>query len=114
VTDTTTTQAQPKKRKRIFMWTFLVIQALFLIWLITALAGKTGPTAAQVAQFCGKGQWQGVFKSYHDCVVHGANGLTAAGDIGKGIAVGLIIGLWVAADVILGIGRLVVVLARRR
>jgi hypothetical protein len=27
--------------------------------------------------------------------------LTAAGDIGKGIAVGLIIGLWVAADFIM-------------
>ena len=90
-----------------------MIQALFLIWLITALAGKTGPTAAQVAQFCGRGQWQGVFNSYYDCGVHGANGLAATGDIGKGMAVGLIIGLW-AADVILGIGRLVVVLARRR
>jgi hypothetical protein len=72
------------------------------------------PNWGQVAQFCGKGQWQGVFRSYNDCVVHGAHGLTAAGDIGKGIAAGLIIGLWVAADVILGIGRLVVVLARRR
>lgn len=40
-------------------------------------------------------------------------GLNDAADAGKGIAVGLIIGLWVAVDVILGIGRIVVLLGRR-
>ena len=97
------------------MWFFLAVQALFLIWLITGLAtAHPSPTAAQVAQFCGHGQWQGLFTSYHDCVVHGANGLPAAAELGTGICSVLIIGLWVAADVILGIGRLLVVLARRR
>ena len=71
------------------------------------------PSAAEVQHRCGNGEWSPLFTSYHDCVVHGANGLTAAGDIGKGIAVGLIISLWVAVDLILGIGRLVVVFARR-
>jgi hypothetical protein len=37
----------------------------------------------------------------------------ASTDAGKGIAVGLIIGLWVAVDVILGIGRIVVLFGRR-
>lgn len=104
----------PHKRRRVFMWFFLAVQALFLVWLVVGLAtAHPGPTTAQVAQFCGNGQWQGVFTSYHDCVVHGANGLRAAGEIGTGIGAALIIGLWVAVDVILGIGRLVVVLARR-
>ena len=93
--------AQPKRKRRIFPWFFLAVQVIFLIWLITGLAHGIGPSHAQVVSLCGKGQWRGLFKSYHDCVVHGANGLTAAGDIGKGIAVGLIIGLWVTADFIM-------------
>jgi hypothetical protein len=93
--------ALPRRKRRIFPWFFLAIQVIFLTWLITGLAQGTGPSHAQIVSFCGHGAWQGVFKSYHDCVVHGGHGLTAAGDIGKGIAVGLIIGLWVAADFIL-------------
>jgi len=109
-----TATPKPRKPRRIFMWTFFTIQAIFLIWIITGLATKTGPSSAQIAQFCGHGAWSPLFKSYHDCVVHGANGLTAAGDLGKGIAVIAIIGFWVAVDVILGIGRFIVVTARRR
>jgi len=103
-----------KKRKRIFMWFFLAVQALFLIWIITGLATvHTAPTTSDVANLCGNGQWQGLFTSYKDCVVHGANGLNDAGTIGKGIGLALVIGLWVAVDIILGIGRLVVVFSRR-
>jgi hypothetical protein len=115
IPDTTieTPAAKPRKRKRVFMWFFLIVQAAFLAWLLPALFAGTGPSAAEVQHMCGNGEWSPLFTSYHDCVVHGANGLTAAGDIGKGIAVGLIISLWVAVDLILGIGRLVVVFARR-
>jgi hypothetical protein len=106
--------ATPKRRKRrIFLWVFLAIQVIFLIWVIAGSTEQTGPTAAQIASLCGKGQWQGLFTSYHDCVVHGANGLTAAGDIGKTIGLGLVIGLWVAVDVILGISYAIYRLARR-
>src|SRR5438105_11943872 len=73
-------QQPRKKRKRIFMWTFLAIQALFLIWIIAGIASvHPEPTASDIANLCGNGQWQGVFTSYHDCVVHGAHGLTEAG-----------------------------------
>jgi hypothetical protein len=115
ITDTTieTAAAKPRKRKRVFMWFFLAIQAAFVAWMIAGMSQQTGPSAAEIQQYCGNGAWQGLFTSYHDCVVHGANGLTAAGDIGKGIGAALVIGLWVAVDVILGIGRLVVVFARR-
>lgn len=106
-------QSPKRRRRRVFMWTFLAIQALFVIWIVAGLFTKTGPTTAQVVSLCGKGQWQGLFTSYHDCVVHGANGLTQAGDLGKGIGVALIVVLWAVVDIILGIGRFVVLTARR-
>ena len=113
VTEVTPPGRRPRRKRRVFMWTFLAIQALFLVWVIWGMAQGTGPSHAEVAQQCLHGGWQGLFKSQQDCMVHYANGLTQAGDIGKGIGLALVIGLWVAVDVILGIGRLVVVFARR-
>lgn len=110
----TAPQAAPKRRKRIFMWTFLAIQALFVLWLVVGLAtAHTTPDAASVASGCLHGAWQGLFKSQHDCMVHYASGLKQAGEAGTAIGAGIIVALWVALDVILGIGRLVVVFARR-
>jgi hypothetical protein len=111
---TTTPQAAPRKRKRIFMWTFMAIQVLFLVLVIIQFQGHTGPSHADLVSGCYNGNWQALFKSQHDCVVHYGGALNSAGELGKGIGGALIIGLWVAADVILGIGRLVVVLARRK
>lgn len=69
-------------RFRVFTWIILVINALFLIWVIGGVssAGSQAcpPTLSQEA-----------------CL--------AAGQIGTGIGVALIVGLWVAADIILGI-----------
>src|SRR5215470_4075931 len=33
--------AKPRKRKRVFMWTFLAIQALFVIWILGAVLSGT-------------------------------------------------------------------------
>jgi hypothetical protein len=105
----------PRKRRRIFMWSFLALQALFVAWIIVAIAtAHNGPDLATVHRGCDAGAWQGLFKSHADCMTHYASGLQQAGDAGTAIGIGLVIGLWVAADVILGIGRLVVVLARRK
>lgn len=105
---------QPKRRKRIFMWTFLAIQALFIGLIVLYATESTGPSHATVAHGCDNGAWQGLFKSHADCMTHYAAGLNGAGHAGQAIGIGLVIGLWVAADVILGVGRLVVVLARRK
>lgn len=106
---------RPRKRRRVFMWTFLVIQALLLIWIVAAIAtAHPAPSAAAVAAACGNGGWQGVFQSYQDCTVHFANGLTQASEAGTAIGVGLVVVLWVAVDVILGVGRVVVLTSRRR
>ncbi|MBA5221509.1 hypothetical protein [Streptomyces griseoaurantiacus] len=88
---------RPKKRRRVFLWIFLVIQILFLIWVITGAASGSGTPK--------------------DC-----RGLTGdnlklcedAGDVGTTIGVGLIIGLWAAVDVILGFSYVVYRLATRR
>ena len=44
----------------------------------------------------------------------GGAGLNGAGHAGQALGIGIVIFLWVAADVILGLGRLVVVTSRRR
>ncbi len=40
--------------------------------------------------------------------------MRGAAEVGSTIGAGLVIGLWVATDVVLGIGRLIVVFARRK
>jgi hypothetical protein len=107
--------AQPRKKRRIFLWVFLAIQAIFLIWLITGLASKgSGPSvASQTASACSNGGWQGLFKSHADCMKHYAVGLQDAGNVGKGLGAAIIIVFWMVVDVILGIGYGVYKLARR-
>jgi len=97
--------AQAKRKRRIFPWLFLLANMAFLIWLIAGLAGGSNSGAdahTQAIAQCSGNQWQGLFKSYQDCVTHYGNGLNAASDVGKGIGAALIIGLWVAFDVIVG------------
>jgi hypothetical protein len=106
---------QPRKKRRIFLWIFLAIQAVFLIWIVTGLASKgSGPSvASQTASACTNGGWQGLFKSQADCMKHYAVALHDAGDVGKGIGAAIIIAFWMVVDVILGIGYGVYKLARR-
>ena len=98
---------------RVFLWVFLAVQVGFIIWIITASTGSTGPSSAQIAQFCGNGGWHGVFSSYADCVKHGAVGLTDAGNIGKGIAVSVIVIAWVIVDFLLAVTYGIYRLAKR-
>jgi hypothetical protein len=109
---------KPRKRKRIFMWTFLAIQAIFIAWLITGIAsaahGIPADAHAQALAYCKGNGWSPLFKSYQDCIVHYANGMRGAAEVGSTIGAGLVIGLWVVTDIILGIGRLIVVFARRK
>lgn len=108
-------QPKPKRRKRVFMWFFLAVQVIFLVWLITGIAGTghSGADAhAQAVLYCARNSFG--YSSRAACITQYGNTLNAASDAGKGIGAGLIVALWVAVDIILGIGRIVVVLARRR
>lgn len=108
-------RAAPRRKRRIFLWVFLAIQALFVIWLIAGLSSSpAGPSvAAQTAHACAGTGWQGLFKSHADCMRHYAAGVNAASDIGSGIGAAIIIAFWAVVDVILGIGYGVYKLSRR-
>lgn len=88
--------APPRRRKRrVFPWAFLAIQALFVIWVIAGVA--SGQSAAA---------------GCHDRYLTHAQ-CASASDAGTAIGVGLVVALWVAVDVILGVSYGIWRLARR-
>jgi hypothetical protein len=103
----------PRRKRHVFRWFFLAVQVGFLAWIIGAVAsnasGQGASVHAQALQYCAGTGWYPLFRSYADCVIHYGNGLNTASDVGTTIGVGLVIGLWVAADVILGLTWLVFV-----
>lgn len=86
----------PRKRRRIFLWVFLAIQALFVIWVIAGAA--SGHSAAV---------------NCHDQYLTHAQ-CASATNTGTAIGVGLIIVFWAVVDVILGVSYGVWKLAARR
>lgn len=82
-----------KKKKRVFLWVFLAFQVLFLIWIIAGAGSASKDTG--------------------DCGSLSAETCQSARDAGTAIGVGIIIFLWAAVDVILGIGYGVYRLAKR-
>ena len=110
--------AAPRRKRRVFLWVFLAIQALFLIWIITGVAGTShsGTDAhAQAVTWCADStHWQYIYKSQADCVTHYGNALNGASDVGKSLGVGLIVVFWVVADFFLGLGYGIYRLASRR
>ncbi len=103
----------PRRKRRVFLWVFLAIQALFVIWVIAGAATKTGAPASQVAAQCDHHAWFPLFKSQADCVTHFGGALNDAGNAGKAIGIGLIIVFWFIVDVILGVSYGVYKLATR-
>src|ERR1700761_8401369 len=73
---------KPRKRRRIFLWFFLAVQAIFLIWIIAGAQAN-------------------------HCSAQGSVSANGACTAGTAIGVVLIIGLWVAVDVILGISYII-------
>jgi hypothetical protein len=97
----------------VFLWSFIAVQVLFAAWLIAHFASSAGTSAAHdIAQHCAHGTWHGLFGSYGECARYVRN-LDSAGGIGN-VGAGLIVGLWLAADVILGLGYGICRLATRR
>ena len=88
--------APPRKKRRVFLWVFLAIQALFVIWLITGIAGVHNAAANCHDQYL----------THTECA--------QATDAGGALGAGLIVALWVAADFILAVGYAIYRLAGRR
>jgi hypothetical protein len=85
--------SKPKKKKRIFMWFFLVVQALFIVWVIGgASTGAGQPT---------------------DCGSLDVETCNAASDVGTGIGVALLVVLWMVVDFLLAVGYAIYRLAKR-
>jgi len=103
-----------RRKRRIFLWVFLAIQAIFILWLVVGIATvHTGATQAQLASGCYNHNWYPLFKSQADCVQHYGGALNDAGTAGKAIGIGLVIAFWCVVDVILGVSYGVYKLATR-
>ena len=72
----------PRKRRRIFPWVFLGIQAIFLAWVIAGTSSGARTCHGLTGQ------------AHANCV---------AGNVGTGIGAVVVIALWVVVDLILGI-----------
>lgn len=82
-----------KKKHRIFPWVFLAIQLLFIIWIVTGIAGSAGDVT--------------------DCGSLDKQTCADASNVGTGIGVFLIVVLWMIVDFFLAVGYLIFRLARR-
>ena len=101
-------------KRRIFLWVFAAIQALFLLWLVVGLATvHTGPSHADLVSGCYHHAWWPLFKSQADCVTHYGGALQGAGNLGKGLGLALVVILWVVVDFLLAVSYGVYKLARR-
>lgn len=88
----------PKTRKprRIFLWIFLAVQVIFLVWVIVGASSGAG-TPKECRGLTGQ--------DLQNC--------KDASHVGTTIGVGLVIGLWAAVDIILGITYFIYRLSRR-
>lgn len=73
----------PKRHRRVFLWFFLAVQALFAWWVIAGIASGSGNT-------------------------------TDAENVGTGIGVALIIGLWFFVNLFIGLAYGIYKLASRK
>lgn len=88
------TPAPVKRRRRVFMWTFLAVQALFVVWIVAGLASAGSDPST--------------------CGTLSAKACSDAAAVGTGIGVMLIVGLWVAVDFILAVSYGIYRLATRK
>ena len=80
----------PGRKRRVFLWVFLAIQAVFLIWIIAGAASSTPACNGLSARACAD-----------------------AADTGHGVAVVLQVIVWCVADFLLAVVYGIYRLARR-
>jgi len=87
----------------LFLYFFLAVQVIFLVWIIAGVHG-----APSIPAHCLDSHGDVDITRGDDCAA------AAGGQIGTGIGAGLVFGFWVGVDIILGIGRMIVVFTRRK
>jgi hypothetical protein len=80
----------PLPKWRVFRWLFLAIQGGFVAWIIT---GLIDPSSSHAQKACGTDLFAQACKDGYS--------------VGRGVAVAIIVAIWVAVDVILGMTYLV-------
>ena len=90
-------EVKPKKKKRIFLWVFLLVQAIFIYWIVAGTASADLPDCTALTG-----------SAYDDCNLE-----ATAGGIGTGIGVMLVVGVWMVVDFLLAVGYGVYRLAKR-
>ncbi len=73
----------PKRRRRIFLWAFMAVQVLFVLWIVTGIASGGGTPS--------------------DCAGLDEETCNAAQNIGTGLGVALIVGLWMVVDFLISV-----------
>jgi hypothetical protein len=86
------TEAAPRRKRRIFLWFFLAVQLLFVVWLVAGAGAAT---------------------SESDCAGLDRETCEAATAVGAGIGLFFIVMLWMIADFLLGVGYVIYRLAKR-
>ena len=113
----TGTGKRARRKKRVFMWVFLVVQLLFITWIIVGLAttGHTEPSAAQMDRYCapGSGSVLGLYHSRADCMNHYSHVLSDAAGAGRGLGIAVVVLAWVVVDFLLAVPYAIYRLARR-
>jgi hypothetical protein len=96
--------APPRRKRRVFLWVFAAVQALFLIWLITGLVGTghTAPSTAELLNECK--QFADLYSSHAQCMRTQSQLDSDASGAGRGIGAALIVVLWIVVDFFLGLG----------
>ena len=74
---------KPRRKRRVFLWVFLAVQALFIIWLIVGISSASGPAT--------------------DCGTLDQPSCNDAESVGTAIGAGLIIVFWAIVDFILAV-----------
>ena len=86
------------KPRKVFLWVFLAIQAVFIIWLIAGTASTGGGIHTSVVAQCHT-QAAGMGMTQAQCVSY----LGGAGKVGTSIGAALIIIVWVIVDFLVGL-----------
>ena len=96
------------KPRKVFLWVFLAVQAIFIIWLVAGTASTGGGIHASVVDQC-RTQAAGMGMTQAQCVSF----LGGAAKTGTSIGAALVVIVWVVVDFFLGLGYGIYRLARR-